>query len=101
MTPNSPKITDNKEKSEGSESEGQKRLAVVFCFCIVNFRQFLDDKKQRETHSQVLTQKDLIFKNPGRHRRQYMAAIFKLEISPEILYLREPLYVLAIYVSYL
>ena len=36
-------------------------------FYIVNFRQFLNGKKQPERHSHALTQRDLVFKNHGKY----------------------------------
>ena len=68
MTPNSPKITD-RERSEG---ERKKKLAVVFCFHIVNFRQFFElQKTTRNTlPCHVPTEKNLVFKNPGGQKKK-------------------------------
>ena len=41
----SPKITENREKREREREREKKRLATVFSFYSVDFREFLNDTK--------------------------------------------------------
>ena len=58
----SPKITEKREKRERKRERERekKRLATVFNFYSVDFG---DEKNNAKSHSQTLTQSDLVFIN--------------------------------------